>query len=71
MFVRVPSRQLPQPGPVNHDVDQVFDELPVPAPFVGGSAGVFHSQARDLLSFHHPADQRSCGEAYRKRGRNR
>jgi hypothetical protein len=32
--------------------------------FVVGSAGVFHSQARDLLSFHHPADQRSCGEAF-------
>ena len=70
MFVRVPSRQLPQPGPVN-DVDQVFSELPVLAPFVVGSAGVFHSQVRDLLSFHHPADQRSCREAYRKRGRNR
>ncbi|MGD0469096.1 MAG: hypothetical protein ABSA54_12035 [Terriglobales bacterium] len=25
----------------------------------------------DLPSFYHPADQCSCGEAYRKRGRNR
>ena len=70
MFGCLCASQMPQRGRVNHDVDPVFDDLPVLAPFVDGSAGVIHSQVRDLLSFHHPADQRSCREAYRKRGRN-